>query len=127
IKVIDRGYLSTLTFYSVLEEVTGVSANPVYRWFISEIGNTLYRPDHYVFVDVPAEVSVERAKKAGRAIADNNMWLKFPDKINYWYKRMFAVFEPAAKVYRIDGTKSQLDVAEEFRSLLEMLKTGNEG
>lgn len=42
LRLVDRGYLSTLTFYSVLEEQEGISAEPVYKWFINELGNKPY-------------------------------------------------------------------------------------
>ncbi len=124
IKLIDRGYLSTLTFYTVFEEQRGISAYPVYRWFINELGGKLYRPDHYIFIDVPPEVSAERAVTSGRVIDENNMWLKFPERIEYWYDKLLAVFEPATAIHRIDGTKSVEQVTQELQDLLETLKGG---
>lgn len=123
-RLVDRGYLSTLTFYSVLEEQEGVSAAPVYRWFINEMGRNLYRPDSYIFVDVPAEVTLQRAKRSGRIMAENNMWFKHPDRINHWYGRLLCVFEPATRVYKIDGNRNLKLVEEEFKDLLSDLMKG---
>jgi len=122
LKLVDRGYLSTLTFYSVLEEQTGISAQPVYRWIVNEMGRKLYRPDHYIFVDVPPEVTVNRYKRNGGLVYENNMWIKFPKRINYWYDRLLATFEPATSVYRVDGNRDPNLVLEEFRDLISMLK-----
>lgn len=124
LKLVDRGYLSTLTFYSVLEEQTGISTQPVYRWFIKEMGYKLYRPNHYIFVDVPPEVTVDRYNKNGGLVYENNMWVKFPQRINYWYDRLLAAFEPATSIYRIDGNRNPNVVLEEFKDLLSMLKKG---
>jgi len=125
LRLIDRGYLSTLTFYSVLEEQEGISAAPVYKWFINELGNKLYRPDHYLFIDVPAEVSIKRANSCGRVVADNNMWLKFPNRIGFWYDKLLATYEPATSVFRIDGNRDLNVVTEEFNDLISDLRKGN--
>jgi len=122
LKFVDRGYLSTLTFYSVLEEQVGISAQPVYKWIINEMGNKLYRPDHYIFVDVPPEVTIDRYKRNGGLVYENNMWIKFPQRINYWYEKLLAVFEPATSIYRIDGSRDPSVVLEEFRDLISMLR-----
>jgi thymidylate kinase len=127
IKFVDRGYLSTLTFYSVLEEQVGISAQPVYRWIINEMGRKLYRPDHYIFVDVPPEVTVDRYKKKGGLVYENNMWIKFPERINYWYNRLLAVFEPATSIYRIDGNRDPNLVLEEFKDTISKIKRGIPG
>lgn len=123
-RIVDRGYLSTLTFYSVLEEQEGISAKPVFKWFINEMGNKLYKPDHYIFVDIPAEVTIDRAKRGGRTFADNNMWFKFPERIDFWYKKLLATYEPATSIYRIDGNRSEQIVTEEFNDLINDLKKG---
>ena len=122
LKLIDRGYLSTMTFYSVLEEQEGISAEPVYEWFTREIGNKLYRPDHYIFVDIAPKVVIDRAKRAGRVFASNNMWFKFPERINFWYKKLLALYEPATSVIAIDGNRSQNIVTEEFNDLISDLR-----
>lgn len=46
---------------------------------------TLYRPDAYVFIDIPPEVSKERAKQIQRVADGNNMWLLYPERIDHWY------------------------------------------
>ncbi len=122
LRLIDRGYLSTLTFYSVLEEQEGISSEPVLKWFINEMGNKLYRPDHYIFLDVSAEISVQRANKGGWTVADNNMWLRFPDRINFWYGRLFTVFEPKTSTYRVDGNRKPEVVSEEVNDILSDLR-----
>lgn len=124
VKLVDRSHLATLAFYSVLEEQEGVSAEPVYKWANSQIGKKLYSPDHYVFVDVPAEVTLERAKKCGRTFADNNMWFKHPDRIDVWYNKLLDIYEPSTSVYRIDGNRDPIVVEEEFKDLLSDLRKG---
>lgn len=121
LKVVDRSYLSTLTFYAVLDEQEGISAAPVYRWFINEMGNTLYRPDGYIFFDVPAEVSIKRAEDGQRKIDKNNMWLRFPDRINYWYGKLLAVLEPSTQIYRIDATRSPDQVKDDLENVLQIV------
>ncbi len=121
-KLVDRGYLSTMVFYSVLEEQRGISSLPVYKWFLNEIGKKLYRPDHYVFVDVPIEVTLDRYNRNGGLVYDNNMWVKYPDRIEYWYSRLLAAFEPSASVHRIDGNRPPAVVLEEFKDLIGTLK-----
>lgn len=123
LKFVDRGYLSTLTFYSVLEEQKGISAQPVYRWFIEEMGGKLYRPDHYIFIDVPPEVTLDRYNRNGGLVYENNMWVKFPKRINYWYDKLLAAFEPATSVFHIDGNRDPKVVLEEFNDLLSKLKS----
>lgn len=125
LRLVDRGYLSTLTFYSVLEEKVGISAQPVYRWVINEMGRKLYRPDHYIFVDVPPEVTRDRYRKHGGLVYENNMWIKFPERISYWYNRLLAAFEPATSVYRIDGSRDLNVVTEEFNDLLSQIRNGS--
>jgi len=122
LKLVDRGYLSTLTFYSVLEEQKGISAQPVYKWFIKEMGRKLYRPDHYIFIDVPPEITLDRYNKKGGLVYENNMWVKFPQRIDYWYGRLLAAFEPATSVYHVDGNRDPNIVLEEFNDLLSKLK-----
>ncbi|KKP92752.1 MAG: hypothetical protein UR98_C0018G0006 [Parcubacteria group bacterium GW2011_GWA1_36_12] len=124
IKLVDRAYLATLTFYKVLEEQEGVSAEPVVKWYINELGQKLYKPDHYIFVDVPGDVTKQRAKDCGRTMHDNNMWLKFPERINFWYNQLLAIYEPATSVYRIDGTQAPKVVEEQFKDLLSDLRKG---
>lgn len=124
LKFVDRGYLSTLTFYSVLEEQKGISAQPVYKWFTKEMGGKLYRPDHYIFIDVPPEVTVDRYNKKGDLVYENNMWVKFPQRIDYWYGKLLADLESTTSIYHIDGNRDPNIVLEEFNDLLSKLKDG---
>lgn len=124
VKLVDRSHLATLAFYSVLEEQEGISAEPVYKWANEQMGKKLYHPDHFVFVDVPAEVTLERAKKCNRTFADNNMWFKHPDRINVWYSKMLELYEPSTSIYRIDGNRKPTTVEEEFKDLLSDLRKG---
>jgi len=125
LKLVDRGYLSTLTFYSVLEEQVGISAQPVYRWVVNEMGRKLYHPDHYIFVDVPPEVTRKKYKSHGGLVYENNMWIKFPERISFWYNRLLAAYEPATSVYRIDGSRDLNLVMEEFNDLLSTIRNGS--
>ncbi len=121
-KLVDRGYLSTMVFYSVLEEQRGISSLPVYKWFINEIGKKLYRPDHYVFIDVPTEVTLDRYSRNGGLVYDNNMWIKYPERIEYWYSRLLAAFEPTTSIHTIDGSRSPKAVLEDFKDLIDTIK-----
>ena len=125
LKLVNRGYLSTLTFYSVLEEQVGISAQPVYRWVVNEMGRKLYHPDHYIFVDVPPEVTRKKYKSHGGLVYENNMWIKFPERISFWYNRLLAAYEPATSVYRIDGSRDLNLVMEEFNDLLSTIRNGS--
>jgi len=125
VKLVDRGYLSTLTFYSVLEEQEGISAEPVFKWYANEIGRKLYKPDHYIMVNVPGEVTTERAKSAKRAIHENNMWLKFPERIAYWYNKLLAKYESNIPKHLIDGNRNPSVVTEEFKDLLSDIRKGS--
>lgn len=120
VKLVDRGYLSTLVANSVLEEQRCVSAGQVYAWYQQEMGHKLYQPDCYVFIYIPPEITLQRARDAQRTIHDDNMWLKFPERIQYWYEKLFTELEEGVPVYRFDGTKPKGEVLGEFRELIKM-------
>ncbi len=50
------------------------------------------------------------------------MWFKFPERINFWYKKLLALYEPATSVIAIDGNRSQNIVTEEFNDLISDLR-----
>lgn len=118
--LVDRGYLSTLVFYQVLQEQRGIPSVAVLNWFINNLGDKLYRPDFYVFVDVPPEVSLQRARKA-RNLDENNMWLHFPKRIQYWYERLYEVFESGTPKHHLDGTLPPDTLSTEFERLMSQL------
>lgn len=123
LKLVDRGYLSTMVFYSVLEEQRGISSLPVYKWFINEIGKKLYRPDYYIFVDVPPEITVDRYNKNGGLVYENNMWVKYPERIEYWYSRLLTAFESSTPTYHINGDRDLTIVMKEFKELVDEIRT----
>lgn len=123
LKLVDRGYLSTMVFYSVLEEQRGISSLPVYKWFISEIGRKLYRPDYYIFIDVPPKVTVDRYNKNGGLVYENNMWVKYPERIEYWYNKLLTAFEPSTPTYHINGDRDSIVVQKEFKELINVIRT----
>lgn len=118
IALVDRGYLSTITFYHVLQEQRQVPVYPVLQWFIENLGETLYRPDLYIFVDVEPEVSIKRAQTC-RTNVDNNMWLHFPERIQYWYQKLYEVFEGGTPKYHLDGTKPTSELKPQLIDILE--------
>lgn len=119
--MVDRGYLSTLVFYHVLQEQRGIPVYPVLEWFITNIGETLYRPDAYVFVDVPPSITLKRAQTA-RKVDDNNMWLLFPDRIQYWYEKLYVAFEAGIPRHSVDGTLPTELAAQKFKEALQAIR-----
>jgi thymidylate kinase len=119
--LVDRCYLSTVLYYTVMqEENPGFSAWPVYEWLIKNLGIKLYRPDLYIFLNTPIDVCLERIKQS-RTLKPNDLWAKSPEKILYWYKRLFTVFEFGVPFYELDGEGDKGEVAIRFGSLLSQI------
>jgi thymidylate kinase len=119
--IVDRGYLSTLTYYQVLQEQKGVPAHSTLQWFIEGLGSVLYRPDYYVFLTVPPEVTVQRATTA-RTVDESNMWIHFPDRILYWYERLYQAFDSKVPRFTIDGTLSPTNVQNTFYEIIQKIQ-----
>lgn len=106
VALLDRAYVSTLVFYTVLSEINpGFDVFPLYRWFFENVERNFSRPDHYFFVHIPPELSITRSRGI-RPFNENNVWLKAPDRAVYWYERLFASLEKSVPLTILDGTKS---------------------
>ena len=122
IVLMNRGFLSMLVFYTVMEEVTpGFSGNKVKRWVEESLGKTLHRPDYYVYIDVPPEVSRERAKKAGRPFDKRNLWMTHTERMKSQYEQYLRTLEADVPLIRLDGTVSLTSLQDELRKFIATL------
>lgn len=123
--LVDRYYLSTLVFYTVLEEVnSSFSTHEIYKWLINKLGTTIKRPDCYIYVNISPELSLRRACDI-RKNNNLNMWTYAPERIHYWYQRLFSVFEYNTEIYNLDATKDLNTVQQNFNKLIEELALTN--
>jgi len=122
IALMDRGYLSTLVFYTVMEEMCqGFSAEPVKSWVAYSMGKTLFKPDYYVFVEIPPQVSRERATGV-RPFDSRNLWMTATERMHFWYGEYLSTLEEGVPILRVDGIKP-LDLLEkELEALMISLK-----
>lgn len=122
IVLVDRGPLSTLTFYSVAEEQRNIVSNAIFRWYWQGLrSGKLFHPDAYLFINCSASNSLTRATSA-RTIDENNMWLLYPDRISYWYNRLLQTYEYGIPVYHFDGSLSPEMVAEQIKYQLHKIR-----
>jgi thymidylate kinase len=116
--LVDRCYLSTLLYNTVRQEDTpSFSAWPVYEWLIDHLGTTLKRPDMYVFIDTPIEICRTRAESSRRTIRDD-LWLKYPQRMQELYWRLFEVFEHGTPIHVMDGRQDISSLMRELDKLL---------
>lgn len=117
IALMDRGYLSTLIFYTVMEEIRPrFSVERVRRWVTGSMGKTLFRPDYYIFVEVPPEVSRKRAQ-GKRPFDERNLWMIAPERMLFWYERYFSTLEKDVPLIRVDGTMALSSLTRRVRKL----------
>ena len=124
IALMDRGYLSTLVFYTVMEEIRpGFSAQEVKRWVTESVGQTILKPDYYIFIDVPPAISQARAKAEGRPFDERNLWMTNTERMLSRYMEYFATLEKNVPVIRFDGTMSLASLQEELEKFISKLKS----
>ncbi len=120
--LVDRGYLSTLVFYSAMADITpNFSPWLVYRWLLQSLGASFFRPDHYIFIDIPVALSLERALKVRPLDDKANVWLQAPNRVLYWYERLFATIEHGVPVHSLDATQPVEVVQQQFDDLVQYL------
>lgn len=125
IALMDRGYLSTLVFYTVMEEIKpGFSADKVRHWVAESIGETILKPNYYIFIDVPPEVSRARAKAEGRPFDERNLWMTHTERMFFWYMKYFKTLEGDVPLIKLDGTMSLASLQEELKRFIDKLKAG---
>ncbi len=123
IVLMDRGFLSTLVFYTVMEEVTpGFSGNKVKRWVEESLGKTIRRPDYYVYIDIPPEVSKERARQIGRPFDKRNLWMTHTERMKSQYEQYLGGLEADVPIIRLDGTVSLVSLQDELRKFIATLE-----
>jgi len=121
--LMDRGFLSTLVFYTVMEEVTpGFSGNKVKRWVEENLGKTIRRPDYYVYIDIPPEVSRERARQIGRPFDKRNLWMTHTERMKSQYEQYLRSLEADVPIIRLDGTVSPVSLQDELRKFIATLE-----
>lgn len=126
IVLIDRGYLSTLVYYTVFEN--GRCKESVLRWIQEgyETGR-LWRPDYYLHFDLEISKISERALRGGRVIDANNVWYHQPQAVNSAYIHYFASLECDVPIFRIDTNQSPEAIAQEVWTFLTKLHGGRNG
>lgn len=123
IALMDRGYLSTLVFYTVMEEKNpGFSAKDVKRWVAESIGQTIFKPDYYIFIDIPPEISRVRAQQEGRPFDQRNLWVNHTERMLACYWEYFTTLERDVPLIKLDGTMSMASVQKELESFIAKLK-----
>ena len=120
--LMDRGYLSTLVFYTTMEEIRqDGSGFKVKGWVEKNIGKTIFKPDYYIFIDVPPEISRERAKINGRPFDERNLWMTHTDKMLFQYEQYLSTIEADVPLVRLDGTKPLVYLQEQLKIFLDKL------
>jgi thymidylate kinase len=124
--LMDRGFLSTLVFYTVMEEVKpGFVGNKVKKWVKDSLGKTIQRPDYYVYVDIPSEVSRERARNLGRPFDYRNLWMTHTEQMKKQYETYLGTLEINVPLFRLDGTLPINYLQEELgQFIIESLSPG---
>lgn len=124
VALMDRGYLSTLVFYTVMEEMEpGFSTDKVKRWVAESIGKTIFKPDYYVFVEVPPDISKKRAYGI-RPFDERNLWMTATDRMVFWYGQCFSTLEKDVSIIRVDGTRGLDSLEKELADFIKDLKRG---
>lgn len=127
VAIMDRGWLSTLVFYTVMEE-----ENPdfpkglVRRWVDGNLGKTIWYPDYHIFIDIPPEVSRERAKLAGRSFAAHNMWTMHPERARDTYEAILHE-QGMPPVIRLDGEQPPEVTGDQLFGFINSLTWSNTG
>lgn len=105
--VLDRYDISTYAYGSS----RGVNMDELRNFHLAVLGDYYKTPDVTIFVKVPAEVAAKRLEKSGKII-DRFEALESLKVIASEYKHALYLSEATslARVYQIDGSKSQLEV-----------------
>lgn len=119
----ERYYLSTLAHVyamSILNNDKKIYKD-IIEWYQNNIGNTIKKPNAYIFFNVPIEVSMQRIKKRNESVV-NDIWIERQYmQLCEEYKRSFInQYEKDVKVFNIDATRSILEV---YNEVLEIIKS----
>lgn len=119
--LMDRGYLSTMVFYTVKADLDKTfNVWPIYRWYFENVGTNIPRPDYYFYLKIPPQLSIARARGI-RPFDENNFWLKSPERASFWYERLFSTIEQSVPLFILDGTTPPTILIDEVKEILNSL------
>jgi len=74
----------------------------------------IWKPDHYIFLDCPVDLAMDRLNKRGEA---NNITQEYMKRLLYFYE----VFNKYAKTHVIDSTASEENVMYDVLKLVKLI------
>lgn len=124
IAFIERSPMSCKNVFTQMLVDDGIM-NPrqfeVFKEYHDLIGWT---PDAIIYIDTPAALCLERVERRGRP-CEKAIDLQFLRRLEYAYETMLKHDTHGIRVIRIDGTKSQAEVAEDVVQAARMLSKIN--
>lgn len=118
---LDRGYLSTLVFYTVFEG--GRHRDRVMTWLQNSLSmGYLIKPHYYLYFDVASEKIPLRYASRGQVVDTNNIWYHLASEVGAVYKQFLSSLEESVPVFKIDcnqNRESTIAQLQEFIARLE--------
>lgn len=118
--LVDRGHLSTVLYAHAYKQIRGdKDLSYVDDWYVGKILKDKMLPDMYIFLDIPAEVSIMR--RISTFDPDNNIWdhLQALNFARENYPRYMGLFEPNVPVLTLSSvTMTIAELKKEIATIL---------